>query len=180
VAGAVLPLALTGVLAGPSIVVFIFGAGFTAGGPIFQILSVSYAGLALAWFLGHSLLAADRQADFFPPLLMAAVVAVAGGLVLIPRLEGVGAALGMLAGHLVLLVMLSVVCRAWFDRTLWRPAGAVAAGLLAQLGIHLLLTRFTGSGGIPLVAAAVGLGTGYLVSVPALWRWRCGFLDGGA
>jgi len=172
VAGGVLPLALAGILAGPSIVVFVFGSEFAAGGPIFRILAGSYAALAVAWFLGHSLLAADRQRDFFPPLLAAAVTAVACGLVLIPRMEGIGAAYGMLAGHLVLLVLLVVVCRSWFDRTLFRPALVVLAALAVQGGVHVLLDRGAGSQTGTLIAAVAGLAAGLCVSGSLLWRWR--------
>lgn len=171
IVGAVLPLGLAGILAGPAIVVFVFGSEYDAGGPIFRVLAASYAALAVAWFLGHSLLAADRQRQFFPPLMIAAVTAMAGGLILIPRLGGLGAAFGMLAGHLLLLVLLGVVCRAWFDRSLARPALAVGTGLVIQGAVHYLMARADGTEKGVLTAMFLGLAAGFALSGPVLWRW---------
>ncbi|MBE0567856.1 MAG: oligosaccharide flippase family protein [Krumholzibacteria bacterium] len=144
VAVAVAPVAVGGVLLGPGLVRLVFGDQYTAGGPVLQVLAVSYSLLALGWFLGNSLLAADRQREIFLPLLVGAALVVGLGLVLIPRHGAVGAAVAVLAAHGALFGLTAVRCRRWFNRDL---AGA-GLPFLARAG--LCAVAYAAAAGWPL------------------------------
>lgn len=156
VAAGLLPVAVGGLLAGPDLMHLVYGLSYAGVGPIFQVLAFSYTLLALGWFLGNTLLAADRQKEFFPPLLVSAAVAVVGVSLLVPRWQGLGAALGMLASHFTLLVLLVIICRGWFGRPLLGAALAVAAGLGTM---SLVLWQL---GGVPVVPRVLAAGIIYV------------------
>lgn len=151
-----LPVAAGGLLVGPDLMALVYGETYAGIGPIFQILVVSYTLLALGWFLGNTLLAADRQREFFPPLVISALVAVGGNLLLVPHWQGLGAALGMLASHFTLLAILVAVCRRWFGRPLIVSGAWVTVGLLAMVLVLLALA------GWPVLARILLAGAIYL------------------
>lgn len=162
VIAALVPVAVGGLLVGPEMMDFIYGNTYAGVGPIFQVLAFSYTLLALGWFLGNTLLAADRQRDFFPPLIVSALVAVAGNIILVPKLQGLGAALAMLASHFTLLIVLAVICRSWFGRPLAVSIRWVAVGLLA------MILALVGLEGLPVVPRVLVAGSVYL----AICGWR--------
>jgi len=166
VSACLLPVAVGGVMVGPQLMALVYGDRFSGVGPIFQVLVVSYSILSLGWFLGNTLLAADRQKEFFPPLVVAALVAVIANILLVPRMGGLGAAFGMLASHLTLLAILAVVCRDWFRRSLL----ALVPFLLPGLAAMVLLLVWSDS--LPVAVRIVVAGTGYLLgSVWGVRRW---------
>jgi len=166
VTAVLVPISVGGVLLGPDLMALIYDDSYAAGRPIFQVLVVSYSLLSLGWFLGNSLIAADRQREFFPPLVVSAAVAVAGCFILVPRLAGLGAAYGMLAGHGTLLMTLAWICRRWLSGNLWRILPLVAGGGLAMA----LVAGWTGS--LPVVVRIVVAGLVYLaVTAWPLRRW---------
>ncbi len=166
VAVALVPVATVGVLLGPDLVLLVFGAQYAGGGPVFQVLAVSYTLLALGWFLGNSLLAADRQREFFPPLVLGALLVVGVGVVLIPAHGALGAALAMLAAHGGLFAVMSVRCRSWFSR---RLLGAALAGALGTAALVLAVLATTA---LPVLvrASAGALAYGAAAAWPLL-RW---------
>lgn len=160
------PAVAVALVAGPDLMILIYGQKYAGGGPIFQVLSLSYSLFAMAWFLGNSLIATDRQKEFFPPLVASALVAIAGNLILVPRMEGLGAALGMLASHSVLLVIMVIVCRSWFERELMKALGIIFLGA-AAMGTVFLLFSFS-SVIVQVVAGILAYG---LVSGIPLKKW---------
>lgn len=166
VAGGVLPVAVGGLFAGPDLMHLVYGEAYAGVGPIFQVLAFSYTLLALGWFLGNTLLAADRQKEFFPPLLLSAAVAVGAVWLLVPRWQGLGAALGMLVSHSLLLVLLVIICRRWFGPPLLGAAVAVTGGLAAMSVVLWQL------GGVPVVPRVLIAGIVYLGTAGwPLKRW---------
>ncbi|MFO7608281.1 MAG: oligosaccharide flippase family protein [Candidatus Krumholzibacteriia bacterium] len=161
---AVVPVAVGGVVLGRDLVTLVFGDQYAAGGPVLQVLAVSYSLLALGWFLGNSLLAADRQREFFPPLLAGAVLVVALGTILIPRHGALGAAWAVLAAHAVLLVLTVRRCRSWFGRDL------VGAGWAAAAGAGALAAAAAATAALPFVPRAGVCAAAYLAA--AAWPLR--------
>jgi O-antigen/teichoic acid export membrane protein len=123
-----MPAAVGGVIVGPDLMAWLYEDRFPAAGRVFQVLVVAYPLLAVGWYFGNALIARDRQGAYFPPLLAAALVAMGGCIWLVPRYGAVGAACGMLAGHLLLCVSLGYVSRRELSPALWRPLAAIAAG----------------------------------------------------
>jgi O-antigen/teichoic acid export membrane protein len=159
-----LPVATGGALLGGEVMTLLYGERFPEAGAVCRILSVSYVALAIGQFLCNGLIASDRQRRYFPPLLVAAGVAVASVLVLVPRLGGVGAAWGMLTAHLSLAVISGWVGRDLLRPTLVRPVLAATAGCL------VLALAVTLAGGWPLLPR-LGLGTAvYALVAGALVR----------
>jgi len=146
VLAALLPVAVGGVLVGPDLIDLLYGDQFAGAGRVFQVLAVSYTMLAVGTFLGNTLVSEDRQARYVPPVTASALVAVVGTFLLIPHLGNLGAALGMLASHLLLLSTLTFTVRRRLQGSLGRfllllaPALAVLAlVVLATAGSHVVL-----------------------------------------
>ena len=139
VAAVLAPFALGGALVGDDLVALLYRGGFPDAGPVFARLAVAYAFLALAMFLGNTLLAEDRQSRYMTPLTIASAVAVAGVTLLMPGGGVAGAALGMLIAHALLLAMLVVVSLHNFRRPLLTLAAGLVPALAAlALAVHLL------------------------------------------
>ncbi len=161
------PVAVGGVLVGGDLIALLYRGGYGESGPIFRVLSVSYAMLAVGTFMGNALLAQDRQHRYLRPLVIAAVVAIAGNLLLVPRLGAVGAAWGMLASHAVLLVQVALL-----NRHLWRPAlGTMLAVAVTAAAVMGLAVWAMGTAPVIARVAVGGLLYLSLVSWPAL-RFR--------
>ena len=159
---AALPVAVGGALVGGALMDLLYGGRFSEAGTICRILSVSYVAMALGQFLGNGLIATDRQARYFPPLILAAVVAVAGVCGLTASAGGSGAAFGMLAAHGMFLASTALAGRDLLTGVLWRPLGSAAAGCLA-MGAWLvcaaswpLLPRLAAAAAVYLLAAGAG------------------------
>ena len=167
------PAAVGGVLLGPDLISLLYGDRFPAASRVFQILAVSYSLLSVGWFLGNSLIAQDRQAEYFPPLLVSALVALIGCLVLVPRFGSLGASFGMLGGHALLLVSLGVVSRRQLSGALWRPLATIAAATMLLAGVIWMT-----AGWHPL--ARIALAASVYVAVMALpvRRWSVRFSEG--
>lgn len=160
-------IALGGWMLGPAFVDFIYRGKFTTAGPVFQILSLSYAMLALATYLGNSLLAEDRQRSYLLPLIISSVGAVVAIRILVPTHGGLGASWGILAAHGLLLGILAVINARNFNRLLLEtllgtlPALGAMAALIAGTGAWHVLGR--------ILLGAVGY---LLVAAYPLWRLR--------
>lgn len=165
VVAGLLPVAVGGVLVGPDLIALLYGDQFPAAGRVFQVLAASYTMLAVGTFLGNTLVSADRQAQYLPPVAASAVVAVAGNLLLIPRLGGLGASLGMVASHLLLVCSLAVIVRRQFRRPLARLILQIAAALAIMAAVVQLTTDWH------VVARIVVGGATYLAA--AVWPLRC-------
>jgi O-antigen/teichoic acid export membrane protein len=136
-----LPVAVGGFLLGPELMDILYKGKFPAAGGVFQILSIGYTLLAIGTFLGNTLVAEDKQHRYFPPLLLSAFIALTGSFLLIPRLAGIGASLGMAGGHFVLFATLVFLHRHRFSRLL----GQTILGLMPALVIMALVVVFTES-----------------------------------
>jgi len=136
------------------------------------VLAVSYSLLSVGWFLGNALIAQDRQAEYFPPLFVSAMVALIGCLVLVPRFGSLGASFGMLGGHTLLLVSLGVVSRRQLSGALWRPLATIAAATVLLAGVIWMT-----AGWHPL--ARIALAASVYVAVMALpvRRWSVRFSE---
>ncbi|MEZ4389288.1 MAG: oligosaccharide flippase family protein [Candidatus Krumholzibacteriia bacterium] len=134
-----LPVAVGGVLVGPALIKLFYGGQFPEAGRVFQVLSVSYTMLAVGTFLGNTLVSEDRQARYVPPVTASALVAFVGTFLLIPRLGGVGACLGMLASHALLVTWVAVIVR----RRLRRRLGQALLALVPALGALVLVVLAT-------------------------------------
>lgn len=155
-----LPIAVGGVLVGPDLITLLYGDQFPAAGRVFQVLAVSYTMLAVGTFLGNTLVSEDRQSRYVPPVTVAALVALIGTFVLIPRWGSLGACLGMLASHLLLVTSLAVIVRGRLRRELGRLLLSLAPALLAMAaavwlaaGWHVVL-RIALGGSVYLILAA--------------------------
>lgn len=147
-----MPVATGGALLGGELMGMLYGSRFPEAGAVCRILSVSYIALAVGQFFCNGLIASDRQRLYFPPLVLAAGVAIASVLVLVPRLGGIGAAWGMLAAHVSLAAVTAWVGRDLLRRLLVRPVLAAAAGCLALAAAVSLLAAWPL---IPRLAAGV-------------------------
>ncbi len=167
-----LPVAVGGVLVGPDLIDLLYGDQFPAAGRVFQVLAVSYTMLAVGTFLGNTLVSEDRQARYVPPVTASATVALIGTFLLIPRLGGLGASLGMLASHLLLVSTLLVIVRARLRAALGRTLLLI---LPALAGLALVVVA---TGGWHVVARIVLGGVTYLAL--AAWPLRRLLRDAGS
>ena len=134
-----LPISLGGWLVGTDLIDFLYRGKFTAAGPIFQVLAVSYSMLALGTFLGNTLLAEDRQKWYLLPLIVSSLTAIAAVRLLVPEYGNLGAAWGIFIAHALLLIILTVINIRDFTRRL----GEVLLGILPALAaMGLVLTLF--------------------------------------
>jgi len=163
---ALLPVAVGGAVLGEPLMALLYGDRFPGAGLVCRILSVSYVALAVGQFLGNGLIATDRQQRVFPPLAVAAAVAVVAVLALVPSGGGPAAALGMLAAHLTLLVLSGLVARDLVVRAFWRPALVATAAAAAMALAVLLLPAWP-----VLSRAAVGAAVYLVLALPLVWRW---------
>ncbi|MFH1841697.1 MAG: polysaccharide biosynthesis C-terminal domain-containing protein [bacterium] len=161
-----LPVAAGGFVLGERMMAELYGDAFAGAGPVFRILSFSYVVLALGMFFGNTLIACDRQRAYFPPLLVSAVVAVAGNLWLVPRYGALGACWAMLTAHSLLFLTTAWICRQLLSRRLlWPVAISVAASAIMVLGLIWLQAWPTWA------LVGVGLVLYGCVAGPPLWRW---------
>ena len=107
----VLPVAVGGVLLGPQLAAQLLDDQYSLTGGVLRILSVSYALLAVATYLGRALIAEDRQDEQFRPLTGGAIVAAAAAAWAIPRAGAPGAAWAMLLAHGLLAGWLAILQR---------------------------------------------------------------------
>ena len=140
VAAILLPTALGGLLVGTDFVTFLYKGKFPDAGPVFQVLAVSYSMLALATFLGNTLLAEDRQKWYFLPLVASSLVAVAGVVLLVPDRLGLGASWAMTAAHGSLLLILVIINFRKFNADLGRVLFSLVPALTALIGVALVLS----------------------------------------
>ena len=136
-AALLLPIAVGGWMVGEGLIDLLYRGKFAGAAPIFQVLAVSYACLALGTFLGNTLLAEDRQKWYFSPLVISSLVAIGGIWWLVPRFGGQGAAWGILMAHGLLLISLVVVNWRNFSALL----GQTLVGVLPALAAMVLLLR---------------------------------------
>ncbi|HPF70783.1 MAG TPA: oligosaccharide flippase family protein [Candidatus Krumholzibacteria bacterium] len=160
VMGALLPLALGGLLLAPGIIARLYPAEYAGAAPVFAVLSVSYSLLAVAMYLGNTLVACDRQKQYVGPVAVAATVTLAAVTLLIRSHGAVGASWGMLAGHGLLAAWLAIVNRHLFRRRLGllllqlAPAlGALVAAVMATAGWPVVLRIAAGGAAYALAAA---------------------------
>ncbi len=160
------PLAAGGMLLGGRLMDLLYGTQYPGAGLVFRVLSLSYVLLAVGQFFGNALIASDRQRAVFPPVALAAAVALGGNLLLVPRYGAGGACFAMLAAHATLLLVTGWICRALIGRTLLAAAGIAAAGAAAMA---LLLSR------LPVwplpVLVAIGIAAYGVLAGPWLWSW---------
>jgi O-antigen/teichoic acid export membrane protein len=164
------PIATAGVLLGDGLIEVLYGGRAPAAGPIFRVLSLSYAALAVGQFFGYGLLASDRQRASFPPVAAGAVVAVIGAGALARLQGGFGASLGMLAAHVTLLVLSGWAARDLLLPTVRRPLLSALAGALAMT-LAVVVGR-----GLPFFARALVAAGAYVAIATLLassW-WRHG------
>ncbi len=162
------PLAAGGLLLGGGLMDLLYGGRAPGAGDICRVLSLSYAALATGQFFGNGLIASDRQRASFPPVAAGAVVALIGVGVLARVFGGLGASLGMLTSHLVLLGLSGRAARDLFLPILRRPLVASLVGAAA-------MTAAAGLGrDLSFVLRALVTATAYVAVVgpPAAAWWR--------
>ncbi len=159
-----LPVALGGRLLAPGIIDLLYGAEYAGAAPVFANLAVSYSLLAVAMYLGNSLVACDRQREYVGPLAASAAVAAAATALLVPARGAVGASWGMLAGHGLLAVILLAVTR----RLLQRRLAVLVGGLLPALALRAGAVLVTA--GAPVLVRVAAGGAAYVVG--AAWPLR--------
>ena len=137
VAALLMPIALGGWMVGEGLIDLLYRGKFAGAAPIFQVLALSYACLALGTFLGNTLLAEDRQKWYFSPLVISSLVAVGGIWWLVPRFGAEGAAWGIFLAHGLLLISLVVVNWRNFSALL----GQTLLGVLPALAVMYLVLR---------------------------------------
>ncbi len=165
VVAVLLPVAVGGFQLGADVIDLLYRGKFAESVPIFRILAVSYSLLAVAVYLGNSLVAADRQRRYVWPLVLGAIVATLGAVVLVNRFGAVGASWAMLAGHSLLALVLAVVTRKWF-----RPALGFLAVQLATAVALMALAVDRCDGSSLFVRVAVGAAVyGLLAALPLRW-----------
>lgn len=161
-----LPVAAGGFALGERLMAELYGDAFSGAGPVFRILSFSYVVLALGMFFGNALIACDRQQAYFPPLLVSALIAVAGSLVLVPQHGALGACWAMLVAHSALFLATAWICRRLLGRQLLLPVG-VAAGASALMVLALQLVA-----GWPIYLLVVtGAALYAVLAGPWFWGW---------
>jgi len=165
VTAVLLPAAMVGIVLGPRVVAVLYGAEYAETAVVFQILCLSYCLLALGWHFGNTLIAADRQRAYFPPLFVSAIVALVGNLWLVPKWGGVGSAWAMLIAHSMLFLMTAIVCRSYFDRILLRPVAAIMALLFVMYVLMRLSLAW------PLILQMSLMVVVYLCLAGPLLRW---------
>lgn len=137
VCAVLLPTALGGFLLGPEFVELIYRGKFPDAGPVFQVLALSYSMLALATFLGNTLIAEDRQRRYFLPLIASSLTAIVGVSILVPDHLGLGASWAMAIAHGLLLLVLVILSRKNFAREL----GIALLGIAPALAALAILTQ---------------------------------------
>ncbi len=130
-----IPFALGGVLLGPDLIQFIYKDKFPDAAVVFRILAVSYSMLAIGTFLGNTLVSENRQKSYLPPVILSAMVALTATFFLIPLYGSYGASLGMLASHLILLVLLIITLRKRFHRLLGQILLLITPALLFMVAV---------------------------------------------
>jgi O-antigen/teichoic acid export membrane protein len=135
------PVALGGWLVGDGLIALFYKGEFAAAVPVFKVLAVSYTGLALATFLGNTLISEDRQRRYLWPLVVSSVVAVLLVTWLVPRHGILGAAWGILCSHALLVLVLVVLNRAHFNILLGQTLLATVPALVLM---YLVLTWIPG------------------------------------
>ncbi len=164
------PAAVGGVLLGPDLISLLYGDRFPTASRVFQVLAVSYPLLSVGWFLGNSLIAQDRQAEYFPSLFASALLALIGCLVLVPWFGNLGASFGMLGGHTLLLVSLGIVSRRQLSAALWWPLATIAGATVLLAGVIWMT-----AGWHPLVRLALAVSAYVAVMVLPTRRWPARF-----
>ena len=157
------PIALGGYLVGPDLVEFLYKGKFSEAGDVFKVLAVSYAMLAVSTFLGHTLLAQNRQKWYLLPLVISALTAIVSIRLLVPEHGGIGASWGMIISHGLLFVTLASINFRNFNLLLGQtwlgciPAFLVMALVVSRLqGMNVLIQVIAG-GGIFLILTAPSL-----------------------
>jgi len=149
---ALLPMAVGGFLVGVDFIDFVYRGKFPSAGPVFQVLACSYSMLAVAMFLGNTLLSEDRQKMYFLPLAAGSLTAVVGVSLLAPRYLEQGASWAMAMAHGLLLVILLIINRHKFKAELGRfllwlvPALAALVVVVELLSSHHVLLRVAAAG----------------------------------
>ena len=160
-----LPIGVGGCLVGPDLMTMLYKGEFGEASGVFQNLAISYSFLALAMYLGNSLVARDRQRAYFWPLLVSAVVAVIGNAVWVPLHGAVGASWGMMTAHIILAVALGFINRFQFLPSL----GVLVLLLIPGLGAMFWLVDY--HSGWHVVLRIVAGGGAYLALVAFPLRW---------
>lgn len=96
--GVAIPLTIIMVFGAPLIMNILFGASFAIGAPILTILGLSYIPVFLLSPLNNIILALDKQKQFVFANIIGVIVNIALDVILIPRYQGVGAAIASVAG----------------------------------------------------------------------------------
>jgi O-antigen/teichoic acid export membrane protein len=125
-----LPIAVGGWFVGNDLIDLLYRGKFTEAGPVFRVLAISYAMLALATFLGNALLAQDRQKMYLSPLVASSAIAIIAIRMLVPEHGGLGASWGIIIAHGLLLVTLIVINMGNFNKLMAETLIGVIPGLL--------------------------------------------------
>lgn len=160
-------IALGGFLVGPELVEFLYKGKFAEAGSVFKVLAVSYAMLAMSTFLGHTLLAQNRQKWYLLPLAISSLTAIVTIRLLVPEHGGLGASWGMIIAHGLLLVILATINLRNFSLLLGQTwLGCVPAFLVMALVVGRLQDLHV------MIQVAAGGGVFLILAAPALMRLR--------
>ncbi len=152
------PVAVGGWFVGEGLIGLLYRGEFSAAVPVFKVLAVSYACLALATYLGNTLISEDRQKQYLWPLLASSLVAVVMVRLLVPGHGITGAAWGVFSAHALLVTALAILNRRHFNALL----GRALLGVVPALALMVLLLLW--SPGWPVIPRVLAAGALYVAA----------------
>lgn len=170
-----LPVAVLAIpLAGP-VVALVYGEKYAESAEILRILAWWGAIAVFSSLLSNYLLAANRTKTVTLQCLLSLLANLVVNLLLIPRLAGTGAAIGLVTAELVGVIFLAVVlwrtAQVLTSRRLWFSFLRIAAALLPAFVLAWLLARLgTTVGNLAALTAAAAAYVLMLLATGALGR----------
>jgi O-antigen/teichoic acid export membrane protein len=153
---AAMPIAVSGLILGPSLMRLLYGEAFGPASPAFGILMAQAAIIVPSTIVAHALIATGQQRMVLASVGSGAVVTIAICMATGRQFGAVGAASGLLAGSLAACIYLLVGLRRALGLQL-----QVRAGSLIGVGLALTAGTAVAAAALPLpAAAALGLGAG--------------------
>jgi len=159
-----IPIAATMAAEAPALVALVFGPQYTTAVPLVRVLAVAVVFSFAKASYEHSLIAFSEDRALFRVVAVSCVVAVGGGLVLVPWLGTIGAAAAVAAMHVA----------GWIAAlpALRRITGSFDAGgwvlPLAGAGLAIALSLVLQAAGVPFWIRVAACGAVYLAAV---WRY---------
>jgi O-antigen/teichoic acid export membrane protein len=146
-------------------VLALLGAGYAEAAPALRLLAPAVAALFMNVVVTYSLIAIGgaRRLPFFVALRVLSAALLAG--VLVPVLGPAGAAMGLTASEIALMLLLARACAgAGFPVPLLTP-------LLRALALSIPMAAVVSLSGLELLPSVAAGAIAYLATLLAAWRW---------